>query len=152
MSVIREFESRGETRGSRADDQSLTQALFLLLGNEVRRKRGPLAEEVLFHLLNDEFLRFLGAQIQPVLIHEHFHVLDPHLPRFFRNVVVDTLAQRMALKRDLVEAFHLLLKLDAEDFARSLGNRSDLIEIDAGTTAHAVRIAIPTRCYHEGSS
>jgi hypothetical protein len=47
----------------------------------------------------------------------------------------------MAFEGDLVESLHLALEFHAEDFARVFGNGSDLVKVDAGATAHSVRIA-----------
>src|SRR5881392_3544940 len=66
-----------------------------------------------------EFLGLCGSKVEPVLVHEHLHVLHPHLPGFFGNAVVDLLAERMAFERNLVQAFHFLLKLHAKNFARA---------------------------------
>src|SRR4051812_5448167 len=67
-------------------------ASFLARSYKVRRQRGAFAEEILFHLLEQKILRFFRTKIEPVLVHQHLHVLHPHLPRLFRNVLVDALA------------------------------------------------------------
>ena len=115
-------------------------SLFLLRRDVVRRQGSAFTEEILLHLLEQKLLRLGGSEIQPILVHEHLHVLDPHLPGVFRNVVVDALAQWMTFERYLIEAHHIALKFDAENLVRSLGNRFKLVEIDAGATAHTLRI------------
>src|ERR1035441_251302 len=87
--------------------------------DEVGRQLCALAEEVLVHLLEKEFLRLGCAEVEPVLIYDHLHVLDPHLPRFLGDVVEDFLRHRMALERDFVHALHFFLELHAEDLARA---------------------------------
>src|ERR1019366_2255144 len=85
--------------------------------DEVGRQLRALAEEVLVHLFEEEFLRLGGAEVKPVLVHDHLHVFDPHLPRFLGDVVEDFLPQRMALERDFVHALHFLLELHAKNLA-----------------------------------
>ena len=80
-------------------------------------KRSAFAEEVIFHLLEQELLRLLRAEVEPVLVHDHLHLLEPHLPGFLGDVLVDALAQRMVVERGLVESRHFPLKFDAEDLA-----------------------------------
>jgi len=63
--------------------------------------RRAFPEEVLFHLLQDEFLGFRSAEVQTVLVHDHLHLFHPHGPGLFRNVIVDALTQRMSVKRRL---------------------------------------------------
>jgi len=63
--------------------------------HELRGECRAIAEEVLLHLLEEEFLRFRVAEVQPVLVHEHLHVLEPQLPRLFRDVLVDALSERV---------------------------------------------------------
>src|SRR5664280_529001 len=85
----------------------------------------------------------LSTEVEPVLVHDHLHVLDPHLPGFLGNVLVDLLAQRMALERHFVHAFHLALELHAEDFARPGWNRVlNAVEPAASTTSHLVWISL----------
>src|ERR1022692_3738049 len=93
------------------------------LWDEIRRQGGPFAEEIIVHLLQQEFLRLLGAEVEPILVHEHLHVLDPHLPGFLGDVLENLLPERMALEGRLIEPFHLLLELHAKDLARSGVNR-----------------------------
>src|SRR5579864_7110198 len=85
------------------------------------RQRRAFAEEIIFHLLEQEFLRFLSAEVQPVLVHDHLHLLQPHLPGFLGDALIDALAERMAIEGRLVEPRHFLLEFDAEDFASAAG-------------------------------
>ena len=84
-------------------------ALVCFSALEFRRQLGAFAEEVFFHLLEQEFLRFGLAQVEAVLVHDHLHVFHPALPRLFRNVFVDALAQRVAVEGNFVEAGQFLL-------------------------------------------
>src|SRR5450432_3188819 len=106
--------------------------------HEIGRQRRALAEEVTVHLLQQKFLRLLGAQVEPVLVHEHLHVLHPHLPGFFGNGLVDLLAQRMALERSLVEPFHFALELHTKYLPRPWPDGIiDLVEgAPAAATSH----------------
>src|SRR5437764_9263313 len=99
--------------------------LLLARRDIVRRKGRAFAEKVLLHLLQQKFLSLLRAEIQPVFVHEHLHVLDPHFPGFFRYVLVDALAERMALERHFLEPFHFALEFHAEDLARAFRDRSE---------------------------
>lgn len=112
-----QLERGSETCGARANNESapFTHLVLVLCRDVFGRRRGTLAEEILFHLLDEEFLRFFGTKVQPVLIHEHFHVLNPHAPCLFRDVVVNALAKRMAFERDLGEPFHFAIQFDAID-------------------------------------
>src|SRR5215469_18615510 len=98
--------------------------------NVIGRKRRALTEEVLLHLLNQKFLSFPGTKVQTVLVHQHFHMLNPHAPGLFRDVFVNTLAQRVPLKRNFVEAWHLALKFYAIHHSRRGGRR--IIHIGSG--------------------
>ena len=68
------------------------------------------------HPSEQERLRLLRSEVEPVLVHDHLHVLEPHLPGFLGNVFVDTLAERMIVEGRLVEAGKFLVQLDAENF------------------------------------
>jgi len=116
--------------------------LFFARWNIVRRQRRALSEEVLLHLLQKKFLCLGRTQVEAVLVHEHFHVLDPHSPRLFRDVLINALAERMAFEWNFIQPFHLALELDAENTPRAFGNRRNLIEIRRNTAAHKVRIAV----------
>src|SRR5579872_4843979 len=78
---------------------------------ELRRQLGAFAEEVFFHLFEQELLGFGLAEVEAVLVHDHLHVLDPTLPGFFGNVLVDALPQRVPVKGNFVEAGGFLLQL-----------------------------------------
>ena len=123
--------------------------------DEIGRQLRALAEEVLVHLFEQEFLGLRGTEVEAVLVHEHLHVLHPHLPRFLGDVVVDLLPQGMAFERDFVQSFHLLLELHAEDFARARPDGvTDLVEIaSTASTSHSFRILLRRYdCGEEGSS
>jgi hypothetical protein len=120
----------------------LEYSLLLPRRNVVRRQGGAFSEEVLLHLLEEEFLSFRSTKIETVLVHKHFHVLDPHAPRLFRDVVIDALPERMAFEGNLLQPFHFALEFDAENSPRPFGNRLKLIEIRGSTAAHRVRIAV----------
>ena len=63
-------------------------------------------------------------------------MLDPHLPGFLGDAFVNLLAERMTLKWNLVQAFHFLLELHAENLARPRTNCVlDLIEVSTTATA-----------------
>jgi len=51
----------------------------------------------------------------------------------------------MTFERNLLQTFHLPLKFDTENLPSARGNWSELVKIDAGATAHEVRIAIRGR-------
>src|SRR5207302_2141596 len=105
--------------------------------DEIGRERGAFAKEVVVHLLQQKLLRFLGAEVEAVLVHEHLHVLHPHLPRFLGDALEDLLAERMALERHFIQAFHLFLEFDAEYFSRAGANRiPNLVEAAAVSTTH----------------
>src|SRR5512146_222448 len=73
---------------------------------------GAFAEEVSFHLLDDEVLVVFLPGLQAVLVEQHLHVIGPALPCLLADVVVDPLAERR-VKGGLVESFHLLAELNA---------------------------------------
>src|ERR1700761_9103292 len=58
----------------------------LMCGGDVYgRMGGAFSEEIFFHLLQQKFLRFWRAQVEPIFVHNHFHLLHPHLPGVFGN-------------------------------------------------------------------
>src|SRR5258708_2411277 len=114
-----------------------------LSGHKIGGQRRAFPEEILVHLLDEEFLRLRRAQVEPVLIHEHLHVLHPEFPGFLRDVVVYFLPQRMAFERDFVQPFHLFLELHAEHFARAGTNRARNLIESAASATHMNRI-LPT--------
>src|SRR5207248_3079758 len=81
---------------------------------------GPFAKEEILHLFEEELLRFLGAEVEAVLVHDHLHMLHPQLPGLFGDVFIDALAEGVAFERHLVEAGHFLLELNAMDHASTL--------------------------------
>ena len=70
------------------------------------------AEEELLHFLDQELARLRLDRRQPVLVQQHRLVLEPALPRFLGNVLVDALPELAGIRR-VVEAFGL----DAEQHA-----------------------------------
>src|SRR5262245_11875674 len=87
--------------------------------HEIGRQLGPLTEEIFVHLFDEKLLGLRRAKVEAVFVHEHLHMLDPHLPRLFGDVIVDLLPERMTFERHFVQAFHFLLKLYTEDVARA---------------------------------
>src|SRR2546421_12427591 len=79
----------------------------------------PLAEEVLAHLLLEVLSRPRVGEVQPVLVHQHLLVLEPLLPSFLGNALPELLSQLAGIGRE-IEAFGLLLELDAVHHARHL--------------------------------
>src|SRR6185436_243358 len=76
---------------------------------------GPLrtpAEEMLLHLLREILAGLLVRKVQPVLVDQHLLVLEPLLPRLFRDLLVDALAELPRIRRK-IEALRLALQLDA---------------------------------------
>src|SRR5262249_41692482 len=61
----------------------------LVVGGELR----AFAEEELLCLVEQDLVGLLRAARQPVLVHDHLEVLQPHLPRILRNALVDALAE-----------------------------------------------------------
>src|SRR5947199_9232373 len=78
----------------------------------VGRESGALAEEVLLRLVEQDLVRLLAAAGEPVLVHDHLEMLEPHLPRLLRNVVVDALPE-LVVERAVLEPGKLLLELHA---------------------------------------
>src|SRR2546430_14906771 len=69
-------------------------------------------EEVLVGLIEGVRFRLLAPAGQGVLVRDHLEMLEPHLPRFLRNVVVDLLAE-LVVERAVLQPGKLLLKLHA---------------------------------------
>jgi len=127
--------------GEQCDGQSANWPLVLRTGwNVPRRQRRALAEEIIFHLLQQKFLRFLGTQVQPVLVHDHLHLFQPHLPRLFGDVFVDSLAQGVVIEGSLVQARHFFLELDAENLPAGLVGFLNWRTGHAATATHNIRI------------
>src|SRR5207244_7407404 len=86
----------GRTRncGSTLRPRSRRSALRLRR-DEIGRQLRALSEEILVHLFEEELLCLGGAEIEAVFVHEHLHVLHPHLPVFLGNVVLHLLTDRM---------------------------------------------------------
>src|SRR5438128_3372603 len=76
----------------------------------VGRQRRSLAEEVLLGLVEEDLVRLLAAAGQTVLVHDHLEMLQPHLPGFLRDVVVDALAQ-LVVEGLVLQAGQLPLEL-----------------------------------------
>src|SRR5471030_2296411 len=111
--------------------------------NKVLGERRAFAEEITVHLLYQEFLRFLAAHVDPILIHEPLHVLHPHFPGFLGNAVVDLRAEWMALERDFVKPLHVTLELHAKDLMRPWPDGiAKLIDSASAATASHVSISL----------
>src|SRR6187399_1196469 len=78
---------------------------------------GPRTEEVLLHLLREPLPRAGIGERQPILVDEHRLVLEPRLPRLLRHVLVDALAQRAGIRRQ-IEPFGLAAEFYALHRAR----------------------------------
>src|SRR5438067_9432968 len=83
----------------------------------VRRQGGTLAEEVFLRLVEQDLVRLLAAAGQAILVHDHFEMLQPHLPRLLRDAVVDALA-KLVRERLVLEPRQLALELDALEHPR----------------------------------
>src|SRR5512137_933162 len=59
----------------------------------IRRQLRALAEEELLRLLEEDLVGAGVSRGQPVLVHDHLEVLEPHLPGFLGDGVVDALAE-----------------------------------------------------------
>src|SRR5271154_3793588 len=81
---------------------------------------GAFAEEELFHLFFNYFLRARVERIQPKLVHHHFRMLNPQLPGFFRDTVIDSFAE-FAFPWRAIESRHFLAKLHALHHMRASG-------------------------------
>src|SRR5688572_6360407 len=77
---------------------------FLLRIHELLRLGRAAAEEELLHLLDQEFARLRVDRRQAILVEQHRLVLQPALPGFLGNVLVDTLPELAGVRR-IVEAF-----------------------------------------------
>src|SRR6266436_1188052 len=69
-------------------------------------------DEMLLHLLGEIFPRARVGEVQLVLVDEHGLVLDPGLPGFLGDVLVDALAELARVGRE-VEPFRVAAELDA---------------------------------------
>src|SRR6266851_835202 len=85
----------------------------------VGRQRRALAEEVLLRLVEKDLVRLLASPGEPVLVHDHLEMLQPHLPRLLRDAVVDPLPQLVG-ERLVFQAGQLALELDALHHSRHL--------------------------------
>src|SRR5262249_24178753 len=79
-------------------------------------RRGTLAKEILFHLLNDNLLIFSACRVQAVLVQQHFAELNPGVPGFLGHIFVNFLAQ-IVVERRLFEPGKILLQLYAKHLA-----------------------------------
>src|SRR5262249_19167327 len=80
----------------------------------IGRELGALAEEELLRLVEEDLLPALGREVESVLIHDHLRVLEPELPRFLRDVVVDLLAE-LVVEGLVDDTRQLLAELGAVD-------------------------------------
>jgi len=85
-----------------------------LLRDEPRRQRRPLAEEKIFHVFLDEFLRLFLPRHQSVLVENHLHPFFPQFPGFYGNVFVDPLSE-LARPGGRIQTEHFFLELLTED-------------------------------------
>jgi len=69
--------------------------------------RGPLAEEELFHLFDDDFLVLLAGGVEAIFVEQHLAMLHPLAPRLLRDVVVDFFSE-VAVERRLGKAGQFL--------------------------------------------
>src|SRR5437773_1027712 len=110
-------------RGSKiilTNGKGRTRELVFLPGrHEIRWQGGACAEEIVVHLFEEKLLSLSGSQVQPVFVHEHLHVLHPHLPSFFGDAFEDLLPERVAFERNLIEPFHLPLEFHAKHLTRA---------------------------------
>jgi molecular chaperone GrpE len=78
------------------------------------------AKEMFVHLLHQIIARLFIGKIETVLVDQHLLLLEPLLPRFFRNVLEDALAELAQVKAtnaDLADQF-LRAKAEAENARR----------------------------------
>src|SRR5574341_1093113 len=82
---------RGRPRDSRRDAGATL--LFALWRDVAGGQGGALAEEEIFHVLDDDLLRLFVGGVEAVLVEDHLAVLLPELAGLERNVVEDALAE-----------------------------------------------------------
>src|SRR3954454_5772854 len=111
-------------RGVPSSSQATASLMALLRGRDVsRRSLGATAEEVVLHLALEVLAGALVRQVQPVLVDQHGLLLEPLLPGFLADAVVDPLAQFAGIGGK-VEALGFATELDAVD--RAWHSRSPL--------------------------
>src|SRR5271165_3537840 len=93
-------------------------------GHIARWMSRTFAKEVLFHLLEQEFLGLRISEVETVFVHDHLHLLDPHFPGVLGDVFVDALAEWMPVEGYLIESGQLLLQFDAEHDSFRLVSRN----------------------------
>jgi hypothetical protein len=69
-------------------------------------------KKVALHLLREVVARLLVGEIETVLVHQHFLVLEPLLPGFLGHVLEQALAELARVRRE-IETFRLAAELDA---------------------------------------
>ncbi|MNC97590.1 hypothetical protein D3C83_152920 [compost metagenome] len=72
------------------------------------------------HLLHQVIAGLLVGEVQPVLIDQHFLLLEPLLPRFLRNVVEHLLAEGPGIGRE-IKTFSLTAEFHALDHSCHVG-------------------------------
>ena len=77
-------------------------------------KFGAFAEKELFQLFAHDSLGIRVDGIEPVFVHNHLRMLNPQLPRVFRNILENALPQLTA-PRDAVEPRQLLAEFYSHD-------------------------------------
>src|SRR5688572_22370329 len=80
-----------------------------ILGHEARGLVGALPEEMPRHLFLEVLAGARVGEVQAVLVHQHLLVLEPPLPRFLGDALVEALAELARIGR-IVEAFGLALE------------------------------------------
>src|SRR5207244_10915875 len=88
-----ESENSQAIRGNQAVTWSWAQSASVGWRHVLRRGRGALAEEVLFHLFHDHFLILLARRIQAIFVQNHLAVLRPLAPGLLMTLIVDFLAE-----------------------------------------------------------
>src|SRR5882724_4495286 len=82
------------------------------------RQFGAFPEKKLLHLFFHDLLRVGIKRIQPVFVHHHLGVLQPQLPRLFRNAFVHALAN-LSPPGDTIQSRQILVELDAVHHPRA---------------------------------
>src|SRR6185437_10369182 len=75
------------------------------------------AEEILFHLLDEELLRLRLPGLEPIFIEQHLGVLGPHAPRFSAYVFINLLTQ-FGIEGAFIQAGKFASQLCAFDHTR----------------------------------
>ncbi len=100
--------------------------LLLRRRHEVRRQRRAFAEEELLALFAEDLVRLHAGEIEAVLVDDHLRVLQPHLPCFQGDLVVDAFAE-FVIERFVRHRRKLFLELGAFDCATHGGQSSKFL-------------------------